>query len=173
MDIMYNMVLVMTERPVNCQRHFGPRSHAIDRRPFLSQLDLHRVACHDHRGAQQFASSISALMEAVSATGTLVGLAIPVFQCAKSLRDRIKLVRYPHHLLRTLTAFISIFYPCSQVASEKAELLAALTEYEKDISLLEALYNSNKELLDQHTLDTDLKTLAEYAWSCFPSASQV
>jgi hypothetical protein len=65
--------------------------------------------------------------------------------------------------LRTLTAILCL---CSQVASEKAELLAALTEYEKDINLLESLYNDNKELLDQHKLDTDLKELAEYAWSC-------
>ena len=55
----------------------------------------------------------------------------------------------------------------SQVASEKEELLAALTEYEKDINLLESIYNDNKELLDQHKLDTDLKELGEYAWSCF------
>ena len=61
-----------------------------------------------------------------------------------------------------------ILSPCSQVASEKSELLAALTEYEKDINLLESLYNDNKELLDQHKLDADLKELAEYAWSCFP-----
>ena len=56
---------------------------------------------------------------------------------------------------------------CSQVASEKEELLAALTEYEKDVNLLETFYNDKKELLDQHKLDTDLKELAEYAWSCF------
>ena len=41
-------------------------------------------------------------MEAVSATSAIVGLAIPVFLCAKDLRDRIKLVRYPFHPLRTL-----------------------------------------------------------------------
>jgi len=39
--------------------------------------------------------------------------------------------------------------------------LAALTEYEKDINALESLYNANKELLDQHKLDIDLKELAE------------
>ena len=50
---------------------------------------------------------------------------------------------------------------CSQIASEKSELLEAHTEYEKDITLLESLYNDNKELLDQHKLDTDLKELAE------------
>ena len=50
------------------------------------------------------------------------------------------------------------------------ELLAALSEHEKDINLLEALYNHNKELLDQHRLDTDLRELAEYAWSCFSFA---
>jgi len=59
---------------------------------------------------------------------------------------------------------IVCLYPCSQVASEKAELLAALIEYEKDINLLESLYNNNKELLDQHELDADLKELAEYEW---------
>ena len=46
--------------------------------------------------------------------------------------------------------------------------MEALAEYEKDINLLESLYNNNKELLDQHKLDTDLKELAVYAWSCFP-----
>ena len=110
-------------------------------------------------------------MEVLGATSAIVGLAVPVFQCAKALRDRIKLVRYPHHSLNTLRALTTLLYPCSQVASEKAELLAALTEYEKDINLLESLYNNNKELLDQQNLDTDLKELAEYAWSCFPFAA--
>ena len=108
-------------------------------------------------------------MEVVSATSAIVGLAIPVFEGAKALRDRIKLVRYPPYAPNTLRSLIVLFYPCSQVASEKAELLAALTEYEKDINLLESLYNNNKELLDQQNLDTDLKELAEYAWSCFRS----
>ena len=66
----------------------------------------------------------------------------------------------------------SYFHPCSQVASEKEELLAALTEYEKDINLLESLYNDNKELLDRHKLDTDLKELAEYAQFYFPFATR-
>ena len=60
---------------------------------------------------------------------------------------------------------ILYLYPYSQVASEKEELLAALTEYEKDINLLESLYNNNKELLDQHELNADLKELAEYVLS--------
>ena len=46
---------------------------------------------------------------------------------------------------------------------EKKELSAALIEYEKDINLLESLYNNNKALFDQHELDTDLRELAEYA----------
>ena len=49
--------------------------------------------------------------------------------------------------------------------------MAALIEYEKDINLLESLYNDNKGLLDQQNLDTDLRELAEYAWSCFPFAA--
>ena len=105
-------------------------------------------------------------MEALGATSAIVGLAVPVFQCAKALRDRIKLVCYPLHSLNALRSLIIILYPCSQVASEKAELLAALIEYEKDTNLLESLYNDNKGLLDQQNLDTDLKELAEYAWSC-------
>ena len=105
-------------------------------------------------------------MEVLSATSAIVGLAVPVFQCAKALRDRIKLVCYPLHPLNTLRALTIILYQCSQVASEKAELSAALIEYEKDINLLESLYNNNKELLDQQNLDTDLKELAKYAWSC-------
>jgi hypothetical protein len=71
--------------------------------------------------------------------------------------------------LRTLRALMIILYPDSQVASEKAELLAALTEYERDINLLESLYNNNKELLDRHELDTDLQVLAKYAWFLAPS----
>jgi len=64
-----------------------------------------------------------------------------------------------------------ILYLCSclQVASEKEELSAALIEYEKDINLLESLYNNNKALLDQHELDTDLKELAEYEWFLLPA----
>ena len=110
-------------------------------------------------------------MEVLGATSAIVGLAVPVFQCAKALRDRIKLVRYALHSLNILRTLTIILYPYSQVASEKAELLAALTEYEKDINLLESLYNNNKELLDQQNLDTDLKELAEYTWSCFPFAA--
>ena len=37
-------------------------------------------------------------MEAIGAASAILGLAIPVFQCAKALRDRIKLVRYPLYL---------------------------------------------------------------------------
>ena len=74
----------------------------------------------------------------------------------------------PLSSLRTLRALIMILYLCSQVASEKAELLTTLTEYEKDINLLESLYIDNKELLDQHRLDSDLKELAEYAWFLLP-----
>ena len=102
-------------------------------------------------------------MEAVGATSAIVGLAIPVFKSAKELRDKIKFVRCPPHLPHALRVLTIILYSCSQVASEKAELVAALTEYEKDINLLESLYNDHKELLDQHKLDTDLKELAEYA----------
>ena len=102
-------------------------------------------------------------MELVGATSAIVGLAIPVFKFAKELRDRINLVRYSPHLLHTLSALIIILYRCSQVASKKAELMAALTEYEKDINLLESLYNNNKALFDQHKLDMDLRELAGYA----------
>ena len=77
-------------------------------------------------------------------------------------------VRYPLHPLRTFRALTITLHLCSQVASEKAELLAALTEYEKDTNLLESLYNNNKALFDQHELDTDLKELAEYAWLLLP-----
>jgi hypothetical protein len=41
--------------------------------------------------------------------------------------------------------------------------LAALVEYEKDINLLESIYNEHKALLDQHHLDTDLRELAVFA----------
>ena len=49
--------------------------------------------------------------------------------------------------------------------------MAALIEYEKDINLLESLYNNNKALLDQHELDTDLKELAEYELFLLPVRS--
>jgi len=74
-------------------------------------------------------------------------------------------------LCGTLRTLIIILHPCSQAASEKTELLAGLTEYEKDINLLESLYNNNKGLLDQQNLDTDLKELAEYVYSYFPFAA--
>jgi len=111
-------------------------------------------------------------MDPLSTTSAAVGLAIPVFKSAIALRDRIKLVR---PLSSELSAYhqsvhdYSIFYiHVSQVASEKAELLASLIEYEKDINLLESLYNNNKALLDQHELDTDLKELAEYVLFLLP-----
>ena len=109
-------------------------------------------------------------MDGVAATSAVVGLAVPVFQCAKALRDRIKFVRYPLYPLRTLRELIIILRPYSQVTFEKSEFRAALDEYEKDINLLESLYNDNKELLDQHKLDIELKELAEYSWPCFPFA---
>ena len=140
------------------------------RRPFPPQLELPRVCSLYPEQLPQLTRPSRPRMDALGATGAIVGLAIPVFQCAKALRDRIKLVRFPPHSLRTLTALIIIHFRHLQVVSEKAELLAALTEYEKDINLLESLYNDNKELLGQQKLDTDLKELAEYAWSCFPFA---
>ena len=92
-----------------------------------------------------------------------VDLAIPIFKSAKVLRDKIKLVRYSLQLPQALRALIIILYPCSQVASEKAELMAAFTEYEMDITLLESLFNDRVELLGRHKLNTDLMVLAEYA----------
>lgn len=50
--------------------------------------------------------------------------------------------------------------------------MALLMEYEKDIDLIESLYNEHKALLDQHHLDTDLKELAGYAWCCAPNFRQ-
>ena len=152
----------------NGQGWFGHSPLGIQRQSCVRRPS---VNCSEsvHRSSQH--SRPSRLpMEVVSATSAIVGLAVPVFQSAKALRDRIKLVRYPHPL-RTLRVLIGIFHPCSQVASEKSELVAALTEYEKDINLLESLYNDNKELLDQYKLDTDLKELAEYLWSYFPFAA--
>ena len=62
---------------------------------------------------------------------------IPAFNSAKELRYGVKLVCYPPRPLRTLRTLTIIIYRCSQVASKKTELLAALTEYEKDINLRE------------------------------------
>jgi len=38
----------------------------------------------------------------------------------------------------------------------------AVSDYEKEIDHLSALYNGNKALLDQHSLGTDLQELHEY-----------
>ena len=78
----------------------------------------------------------------------------------KTMRGKIRFVCYPPHLLRTLGALILYRYP--QVAAEKAELFALLMEYEKDISLFDALYDDDEALLDQHDLDTGLKELPGY-----------
>ena len=43
-------------------------------------------------------------MEALGAAGVIVGLAVPVFHCVKTLRDKIKLVRL--FILFTLVALI-------------------------------------------------------------------
>lgn len=51
--------------------------------------------------------------------------------------------------------------------------MAALGEYERDIYLLESLYNDNKALLDQHHLDIDLRELAGCAWSAFRSRTNL
>ena len=62
------------------------------------------------------------------------------------------------HPLRTLITPDIILYPCSQVVSEKADLLAGLPEYQKDIDLRSSLYN-NKGLLDKSTLRINLRGL--------------
>ena len=48
-------------------------------------------------------------MDVLSATSAIVGLAVPVFQSAKALRDRIKLVCYPPHPLSALKALIATY----------------------------------------------------------------
>ena len=37
-------------------------------------------------------------MEGIAVAFAIVGLALPVFQCASALQARVKLVRYPPHL---------------------------------------------------------------------------
>lgn len=54
---------------------------------------------------------------------------------------------------------------CSQVAVGKAELSAAVIEYEKDINLVGSLDHNNNALPDQHNFETDLKELAGYMQS--------
>ena len=107
-------------------------------------------------------------MEALGATSAIVGWPFRSSKAQKPCAIGSNWSAILFILCVSLRKLIIILYPCSQVASEKAELLAALIEYEKDINLLESLYNNNKELLDQQNLNTDLKELAEYAWSCFP-----
>lgn len=99
-------------------------------------------------------------MDAVGAAGALVGLAVPIFQCAKALRDTIKTVHYPPYLLSVHAELIPCW--CFQIKLEKEEISAFLAQYEEDIESLESLYNDNKVLLDQNHLDTDLKQLGGY-----------
>jgi len=62
-------------------------------------------------------------MEALGATSAVVGLAIPVFKCAKELRDKIKLVRplSSKNPLRTIRALIIILYSISVLAGRIGE----------------------------------------------------
>ena len=86
--------------------HF--RNHSIYARSHHNSNSSESV----HRAHQQLSQSTRPSrprMEAVGAGSAIVGLAglaIPVFKCAKELRDRIKLVRYPLHYLCTLRELI-------------------------------------------------------------------
>ena len=95
-------------------------------------------------------------MEIVGAISAIVELAHSGLQTRKRSADGVKQVCYPPHPLRTLRTLIIILYPCLQVASEKAELFAALTEYEKAINL--------KELGDDCDCDCEpiLQACAQY-----------
>ena len=148
------------------------RNHSIysDRRPFPPHLELPR-SCTPHNSPNQLIQ----LDHLWRPSAQLVQSSDSLFRSSNAQKNYGTgsnwSVRYPPHPLYSLRALIIILHLCSQVASEKAELLAALIEYEKDINLLESLYNDNKELLDQHKLDSDLKELAEYMWSCFHFAT--
>lgn len=124
--------------------------------PIQPHSPLPSPSCYSLFLTREFHSS----MDGTSAAGVVVGFAVPVFQCAKALRDKIKQVRYPEPHIRYLEL---ILYWSVQVASEKVELLVLLSEYEKDINLLESLYNDHKDILDQHHLDIDLRELAGFA----------
>ena len=76
------------------------------RRPFPSQLELLQVYPRCSPTTFQSTHPFRSLMDPVS---TIVVLAI-VFKSAKDLRDRIKLVRYPPHPLRTFRALIIILH---------------------------------------------------------------
>lgn len=109
-------------------------------------------------------------MAAIGAASAMIGLAGPIFKGARDLQNRIKLVRmvYSPHLLcvfgfRTLVVILFL-----QLAPGRAELVAALAEYERDINLLKSLYDNNRALFEQHEVDADLKELAQYAWFLLP-----
>ena len=99
-------------------------------------------------------------METLGEVSAAVGLAIPIFQSAKSLRDKIKQV------LCGPVCFVGLIHHWRwQVASEKAELKIVLSEYEKEICHLASLYNNHSALFDQHSLSADLVEIAKYASS--------
>jgi len=64
----------------------------IDARSHHSLNCSESVSCTPQQLSQSTRSSRPP-MEALGATSAVVGLAIPVFKCAKELRDKIKLVR--------------------------------------------------------------------------------
>jgi len=64
----------------------------LDARSHHSLIYPESVDCTPQRLSQSTRSSRPP-MEALGATSAVVGLAIPVFKCAKELRDKIKLVR--------------------------------------------------------------------------------
>jgi len=99
-------------------------------------------------------------METVGGVSVVDELAFPIFQSAKDLRDRIKMV----HCLPV--CFMGLIHHWRwQVASEEAELLILLSEYEMEISQLASFYNGYSALVDQHCLSTDLVEIAKYASS--------
>ena len=58
-----------------------------------------------------------ALARVEHGAGPIAGLAVPIFQCAKALRDRLKLVCYASHAISARSAHSWCWY--LQVPSEK------------------------------------------------------
>jgi hypothetical protein len=83
-----------------------------------------------------------------------VGLAVPLFQVAKKLRDQLKLVA--HGFSRQIGPVI-----VPQAASERKKVLELIEEFEEEVAHLGDLYNTHKDVLDQQALTRDVDDLRQ------------
>lgn len=97
------------------------------------------------------------MAEVFGAVAGAIGIAVPLFNGAKTLRDRYKRVSSVY--------ILRVFYMCSllfKAWSEKKAIQRLLDENERDMALLEDLYVQHKDVMDAHELSRELKALQGY-----------